>query len=136
MQKPRNNALMMLLYDAGYIEGFGMGWDTVFQTLTDEELPPPLLYETTTSFTVTVYGRPRGVFTEALPLDLSESQSQIYDLVVNRGSMTRSDLEARFTDRSLRSIQRDLQVLVELGLIITSGATRSLRYHPAEHKAH
>jgi predicted HTH transcriptional regulator len=134
MQKPRNPALLLLLYDAGYVEAFGMGWDTVFQTLHDEELPDPRLQETATSFVVTVYGRPRGGFTESLPMDLTEPQVQIYELIVNRGSMTRGELEAAVGERSLRSLQRDLQFLVERGLVITSGATRSLRYHPADLK--
>jgi len=135
MQKPRNPSLLLLLYDVGYVESFGMGWDTVFQTLHDEELPNPRLQETPTSFVVTVYGRPRGGFNESLPLDLSEPQVQIYELIVNRGSMTRSDIEAAVSERSLRSVQRDLQVLVERGFVITSGATRSLRYHPADLKS-
>lgn len=132
MQKPRNPALLHLLYEAGYVEAFGMGWDTVFQTLQDEELPAPDLHETSTSFVVTVYGRPRGGFNESFPSDLSETQAQIYRLIINRGSMTRSDIETTVGERSLRSVQRDLQALVERGLVITSGATRSLRYHPAD----
>lgn len=135
-QIPRNSALLMFLYQAGYVEGFGMGWDTVYQTLADEELPPPKLTETPSSFIVSVYGRPRGVFlpndseTGAIP-DLNENQEQLYRIIVARGSMSSPEAALLFPDRSLRTVQRDMQVLVEFGLVKTTGAARTLRYHPA-----
>jgi predicted HTH transcriptional regulator len=126
----------MFLYQSGYVEAFGMGWDTVYQTLADEELPPPRLAETPASFIVSVYGRPRGVF---LPNEgdaaagpaLTEYQEQLYRLIVARGSVGSLDASQLFPDRSLRTVQRDLQVLVDLGLVTTTGAARTLRYHPA-----
>jgi ATP-dependent DNA helicase RecG len=133
-QMPRNSALLMLLYQAGYVEGFGMGWDTVYQTLADEELPPPRLAETPASFIVSVYGRPRTGFMpteETTAPELTEYQEHLYRLIVARGSVGSLDASQLFPDRSLRTVQRDLQVLVDVGLVTTTGAARTLRYHPA-----
>ena len=131
-QNPRNPALLQFLYQAGYVEAYGMGWDTIFQALRDEELREPVLEETPSSFIVTVYGRPRGGFDAAIPaVDLNDHQASLYRLIVNHGSISRVDLETILSDRSTRSVQRDLQVLVEKGLIVATGATRSLRYRPA-----
>lgn len=133
-QMPRNPAILNFLYQAGFVEGFGMGWDTVFQALQDEELPPPVLQETPASFLVTVYGRPRLGFVEPILLstEVTGIQAEIYHMVVEQGSVSRSEVEQLLPDRSARSIQRDLQALVDLGLIVISGAGRALRYRIAK----
>lgn len=134
-QTARNPAILTLLYQAGYVEAFGMGLDTVFEAMEEEGLPPPELYETPISFSVTVMARPREHFMEhagAMDADvLSEAQQQLYELIVERGSLSVQEAEVVLTGRSRRSIQRDLSELVAQKLIVPRGAARALRYLPA-----
>lgn len=131
-QVSRNPAIVMLLHQVGYIESFGMGLDTVFRALEGEGLRSPLLEESPVSFTVTVHGRPRsGPVQAAQTPVLTDIQQQLYDIILLRGTISIQDATDLFPDRSPRSLQRDLGGLIDLSLVITSGAARALRYHPS-----
>jgi predicted HTH transcriptional regulator len=61
-QASRNPAILTILYEAGYVEAFGQGLDTVVAELRREGLAPPHFEDTGASFVVTVYGRPLELF--------------------------------------------------------------------------
>lgn len=134
-QQARNPAILTLLYQAGYVEGFGMGLNTVFEAMQEEGLLPPKLINTDTSFTVMLYGRPRSDFgpesqpehTILLP-HLTSAQQRIYDLLRQKGELSFADVESAFHGRSRRSLQRDLRALIDADLITTLGATWQSRY--------
>jgi predicted HTH transcriptional regulator len=136
-QLSRNPAILTLLYQGGYVEGFGMGLNTVFEALDEEGLPSPRLVNTPMSFTVTVYGRPRGDFepddgSHAAPAthELTPAQQRIYTLILQRGELSFAEIEAESGGRSRRSLQRDVKSLIDARLITTVGATWQLRYIP------
>ena len=136
-QNARNPAILTLLYQAGYVEGFGMGLNTVFEAMHEEGLAPPKLVNTDTSFTVIVYGRSRSDFepeaqsSSAVPVPhLTAAQQRIYDLLLHQGELSFAEVENAFVGRSRRSLQRDLRALMDADLITTVGATWQLRYVP------
>ena len=129
-QASRNPVILSILYEAGYVEAFGQGLDTVVAVLAREEMAPPRFHDTGASFIVTIHGQPA----EAMQggggalLQLNESQRTILSLLRARGEATPRDLRSLFPDRAERSIQRDIKGLMEARLIVTSGGSRSLRY--------
>ncbi len=59
---------------------------------------------------------------------LNERQAAALDRILDFGALTVRELEARFPGVNRRTLQRDLRVLVELGLVFADGATNKLYY--------
>ena len=128
-QAARNAHTLAILYEAGFVEAFGQGLNTVVHVLEHEDMAAPQFHDTGASFIVTVYGRPLDIFYGGSTYDaLNESQRRILSLLRAHGALTPRDLSAHFRNRARRSIQRDLSGLIEAGLIAASGEGRALRY--------
>ncbi len=131
-QAPRNPIILSILYEAGFMEGFGQGLNTVVEVLKREQLPAPIFRDTGTSFIVTVYGRPRSQDAQARQYaQLSDTQRQILTFVRSQGEASPAAIRQLVGERARRSIQRDIQGLVEARLITAVGEGRALRYYPA-----
>lgn len=129
-QRPRNPHIMRVLYDAGYVEAFGQGLDTVVAELRKEQMTPPEFKDTGASFIVTVYGLTRelllgGVETD---IDLTSSQRMILTFIRAKGLVAPREIRNLFPERAERSHQRDIKILLDSGLIVALGGSRSLRY--------
>ncbi|MCC5848144.1 MAG: Fic family protein [Verrucomicrobia bacterium] len=59
---------------------------------------------------------------------LSDRQKRVIGFLFEKQTLLFSDLADAFADIPRRTLQRDLKTLVDLGLLVTSGATSSLRY--------
>jgi predicted HTH transcriptional regulator len=127
-QRPRNPHIMRVLYDAGYVEAFGQGLDTVVSELRREQMTPPHFKDTGASFIVTVYGRTRDMSQEDAGVDITDGQRMILTFIRAKGRVTPADIRDLFPDRAERSRQRDIRALLESGLIVAQGGSRSLRY--------
>lgn len=128
-QKARNRSIMNILYEAGYVEGFGMGLDTVVTVLAAEKMPPPRFEDhPNLHFKVGVFGR--SVETRAASfLELTDSQQRILEIMRTVPEVSRKDLEVRLGDRAPRSVQRDLQTLLDEGIVVSNNAgSRNIRY--------
>ena len=127
IQYSRNPHLVQLLYQAGYIEGFGLGLDSVFDALREAKGEPPTFVSKAHTFTVSVRATPLD---SADPQEESaeDRQQRIVGLIRQRGPLSISDLEeAMHTHR--RTIQRDLKDLIAQGQLTVVGATTKRRYH-------
>lgn len=136
-QRPRNPNIMRVLYEAGYVESFGQGLDTVVATLRNERMAPPTFKDTGASFIVTVYGQARETLlggTEDIA-EINETQRLILTLIRAKGHVTPREIRELLPDRAERSVQRDIRGLQELGLIVATGGSRTLRYFPRENPA-
>lgn len=129
-QASRNPAILSVLYEAGYVEAFGQGLDTVVSVLRRENLPPPRFDDMGGFFVVTVAGHPLELFTsDMIGARLSERQRRILALVRVQGETTPQDIVDMLNNRvTMRSIQRDLKELIVLGLLIADGKGRAVRY--------
>jgi predicted transcriptional regulator len=59
---------------------------------------------------------------------LSDRQAKALAHLMEHGSLTIKDFEGLCPDVNRRSLQRDLKAMVEIGLLITEGATNQLVY--------
>ena len=82
-QYTRNPVLVAFLFDAGYIEQRGMGLDTVFNLLQDEELPLPQMEDNRSNFTIRIMGN--GSLNQPSALGLDAPLTQIYTLLDRAG---------------------------------------------------
>lgn len=127
-QASRNPVILSILYEAAYVEAFGQGLDTVVAVLNRETMAPPIFRDTGNSFAVTVAGRPWELFSSE-SVQLNESQRRIVAYIRSEGSLSPSMIKERLkATRTPRSVQRDLQQLVEWGLVTSRGEGRALRY--------
>ncbi len=128
-QASRNRALAQMLFHAGYVEEFGIGIDTVFDTLRDARHEPPWLQDDGHFFTFRVVGKSIDAgATPPPPPPIDKRKANILTLIEQQGPLTVSELLAQLTI-SRRTLQRDLQELVELGYLRITGATNNLRYY-------
>jgi predicted HTH transcriptional regulator len=130
-QAARNPVILTIFYEAGYVEAFGQGLDTVVAVLKAENMVPPLFHDTGQSFIVGVYGRTPDAFTsDGAVLQLNENQRKILTLVRQKGDVASKEVYEHCHDRPRRSLQRDIAALLDAGLIEVSGNTRAARYRP------
>lgn len=126
-QFSRNPTIVAIMYQGKYIEGLGLGFDTVFNALAESGVEPPLIRNTSNALTIRVMSKAIGSNQRASESTPQERQKLILSLITQHGSVTISDLENRL-GIIRRSIQRDLQALIEQGDILAEGATNKRRY--------
>ena len=127
MQYARNPHLTQLLYQRGYVEAYGQGFDTVFNLLRAHQMPLPLMRDVGNTFVVSIEGQaPLGIASERLS-GLTDPQLQIVGLLRQR-SRSAPELYDALSPRSERAIQYDLRTLMELGLIERLGRARGITY--------
>jgi ATP-dependent DNA helicase RecG len=128
-QYSRNPAVLSILFEAGYVEAFGQGLDTVVAVSKQEGLSPPTFRDTGASFIVTAHGRPLDVFaSDGIYAQLSDSQRKIIGLLRSRGEVPPRDIRELLQDRTERSIQRDIKSLINAKLVESVGGARAIRY--------
>lgn len=126
IQHARNPILVQLAFEAGLIEGLGLGLDTVFDALRTNGSPPPELRSGAQMFTVEVVGR--EITSRPQVNDTPEDrQSALVDLLREQGPLSISDL-AVLLGRNRRTLQRDLRALLDRGEIEAAGETNNRRY--------
>jgi predicted HTH transcriptional regulator len=129
-QVSRNPALAQLLYHGGLVEKFGMGIDTVLDTLASMGCEPPIYNDDATFFTFQVFSRPLSETQGTDELILSARQERLLAEIGGRRAATSADLAAAIGE-ARRNIQRDLQALLKLGLVQMDGPTSRARYRLA-----
>jgi ATP-dependent DNA helicase RecG len=130
VQASRNPTILSILYEAGYVEAIGQGLDTVVTVLEREGMPPPHFEDDQLFFLVTVVGRPLDTFYSGdTYARLTDRQRRILAVIRARGEASSRDIAAQLAERTTqRSIQRDIKILLALGLIRTLGESVASRY--------
>jgi ATP-dependent DNA helicase RecG len=129
MRNARNPGLLSILYDAGFVEGYGMGLVTVVSVLDSEGLEPPQFRDLIGgAFMVTVFGRPLTQRERGSYIELSESQRRIVRVLNTRPEVSLSDIRDALPDRSKRTIQDDITGLIDAGIVERHGQTKATRY--------
>jgi hypothetical protein len=65
-------------------------------------------------------------------MGLGDRQRVALGLALDRGRFSLADFEAHVPDASRRTLQREIQRLIDLGLLVRTGATTDVIYRPAE----
>ncbi len=144
----RNEALVAVLSDLGYIERLGYGVDRMIATMEEAGLPPPIFAETAAGFRVTLFaateatsdGTKQAIAPAAESLDeilgdqprphdfLNERQERALLHIHEHGRITNSDYQTLSPDVSAETIRRDLADLVDKNLLIRIGSKRATYY--------
>lgn len=128
-QFSRNPTIAEFLYQAGYIERFGLGLDTVMRELRKAGLPDFSMRDSGVSFTVTVYGHDAPSIRAQTPFRL-----KLLEFARKNGQITMTDArklnEAHNEFRSERSLLNDLRSLVDAGFLQRVGQSRDTAYVP------
>ncbi|MGL4650065.1 MAG: ATP-binding protein, partial [Caldilineaceae bacterium] len=137
----RNEALVALLSDLGYIERLGYGIDRMFAALRDAGLPDPLFEEAAAGFRVTLFSAPAPpplaapvpTSAPAVPQapygsPINDRQQRALAWVAEHGRITNSDLQEMAPEVSPETIRRDLADLVDRTLLLRIGSKRATYY--------
>lgn len=126
-QVSRNPAIAQVLYNAGKVESFGMGIDTVISALQENNCPAPEVFDNRDIFLFKVWGKKLRLERGNPMANLSPRQRRILTEITVRGLCTSAELQDALNE-NVRNIQRDLKELLERKLVIAEGATSNRRY--------
>lgn len=131
----RNETIVQVLADLGFIERLGYGIDRMIRLMQQEDLPEPIFEETANGFRVTLYGHgQRLITTDAVDrrrwahLHLNPRQEKALEYLADHGRITNSEYQELAPDVSAETIRRDLADLVERGLLLRIGRKRATYY--------
>ena len=139
----RNEAIVAVLSDMGYIERLGYGIDRMISTMQEHGLAAPIFEETAAGFKVTLESAAEDAAAPTLPTPaavpalspaalaqtlLTERQQHALNFIKQHGRITNSDYQALAPDVSAETIRRDLADLVEKNLLLRIGEKRATYY--------
>jgi ATP-dependent DNA helicase RecG len=127
LQSARNGVILSILYEAGYVEAFGQGLDTVVAVLKQERMSPPVFRDLGAAFIVTVFGRVMPQETGILA-ELTPNQQRIVMFLRSKGEAYTREIRDQMPDRPSRSLQRDIKLLIDAGVIETIGESVATQY--------
>ncbi len=129
----RNEAIVAVLSDLGYIERLGYGINRMIAAMAGLGLPPPEFAETAAGFQVTLRSlgentaspQPQQPVTHPF---FNERQEMALAFLRQHGRITNSDYQQLIPDVSAETIRRDLSDLVERNTLIRIGSKRATYY--------
>lgn len=131
----RNEVIVQVLSDMGFIERLGYGIDRMVRMLREDGLADPRFIETANGFRVTLYGHgDRLLTTDKVTrsrwahLLLNERQEKALAHLAERGRVTNREFQSLCPDVSAETIRRDLADLVNKGLLLKIGEKRATYY--------
>jgi ATP-dependent DNA helicase RecG len=127
-QQARNAVILSVLFEAGLVEAFGQGLDTVVSVLKREDMTPPTFRDVGAAFIVTVFGRQIDALDSGPYVQLSDAQRTIIGIIRMRGDAAFNDIREALPDRGERTVQEDIRVLIEANVVERVGKTRAVRY--------
>jgi ATP-dependent DNA helicase RecG len=130
----RNEVIVQILADMGFIERLGYGIDRMIKLMRDYGLPAPRFQETAGGFRVVLYGHGEGLVSEEIDrgswshLDLNERQEQALAYLLEEGRITNREYQDLCPDVSSETIRRDLADLVNKNVLLKIGRKRATYY--------
>jgi ATP-dependent DNA helicase RecG len=130
----RNETIVQVLSDMGFIERLGYGIDRMIRLMAKAGLPPPQFQETAAGFQVTLTGYGQDLIGEGADarrwryLDLNERQEKAMAYLADRGRITNREYQELCPEVSAETIRRDLVDLVRKDLLLKIGEKRATYY--------
>jgi ATP-dependent DNA helicase RecG len=129
----RNESIVQVLSDMGFIERLGYGIDRIIRLMAEAGLPAPKFEEAPAGFQVTLFGgaaAPRAAEESRRwrRLGLNERQERALTHLVDRGRITNREYQELCPDVSPETIRRDLADLVSKNLLLRIGDKRATYY--------
>ena len=124
---PRNPVIVHVFYLAGLIEEMGTGIGRMIENMKKQDLPEPEFKEEMGGFSV--YFRKDPYTEEQLrKLGLNERQIKIIEYLKSQGPAGLSSFKPIFPNVSEKTIYRDLQDLIQKGLLNQVGEKKGRKY--------
>jgi ATP-dependent DNA helicase RecG len=130
----RNEAIVQLLSDLGFVERLGYGIDRMVTAMSEAGLPEPLFEETTAGFRVTLRGRGDELVSREpagqrwANRRLNPRQERAIAHLTERGSITNREFRDLCPEISDETIRRELSDMVDQGLIMKVGDRKATYY--------
>lgn len=130
----RNEVIVQVLSDMGFIERLGYGIDRMIRLMSEAGLPPPRFEETAAGFQVTLFGHGTALISEDADarrwsyLHLNERQEKALVYLANEGRITNREFQELCPEVSAETIRRDLADLVRKNLLLKIGEKRATYY--------
>ncbi len=130
----RNEAVVQVLSEMGFIERLGYGIDRMIAVCEQEGLPRPDFSETSAGFKVTIYSHAPSLVGAGPPanlyahLQLNPRQEKALSFLQSHRRITNRDYQTLCPEASSETLRRDLADLVDKGLIIKIGQKRATYY--------
>jgi len=130
----RNQAIVQVLADMGFIERLGYGIDRMIGQMESLGLPAPDFRETANGFQVTLYGPGHDLLTLSAPegpwsgLQLNPRQEAGLKFIAEYERITNRQYRELHPDISDETARRDLADLVDKGLLLKIGEKRATYY--------
>jgi ATP-dependent DNA helicase RecG len=130
----RNEVIVQILSDMGFIERLGYGIDRMIRLMAEAGLPSPRFEETAAGFQVTLEGHSDVLIGEEIDarrwrhLGLNPRQEQALAYLAENGRIANREYQGLCPDVSAETIRRDLVDLVSKGLLLKIGDKRGTYY--------
>lgn len=131
----RNEVIVQVLSDMGFIERLGYGIDRMIKLMAEEGLPLPLFRETANGFVVTLYGPGEDFLPERGSrhrqwrlMGLNERQIKALEYLSEHQRITNREYQDLCPDVSSETIRRDLVNLVRRDILLKIGDKRATYY--------
>lgn len=130
----RNETIVQILSDMGFIERLGYGIDRMIRLMAKAGLPAPRFAETAAGFQVTLVGQGAALLSEHIDtlrwqhLGLNERQEKALAYLADKGRVTNREYQQLCPDVSAETIRRDLADLVRKNLLLKIGEKRATYY--------
>jgi len=130
----RNETIVQILSDMGFIERLGYGIDRMIKLMAKMGLPSPSFEETAAGFQVTLEGQGTALISEEVDLlrwqhlGLNERQELALGYLGENGRITNREYQELVPEVSAETIRRDLADLVRKGLLLKIGEKRATYY--------
>jgi ATP-dependent DNA helicase RecG len=130
----RNEVIVQVLADMGFIERLGYGIDRMIKLMRDYGLPAPRFQETAGGFRVTLYGHGEDLVSEEIDLsrwshlDLNERQEKALAYLLEKERITNREYQELCPEVSSETIRRDLADLVDKNVLLKIGRKRATYY--------
>ncbi len=125
----RNEAIVQVLADMGFIERLGYGIDRMVRAMKEADQPLPAFEETDAGFAVTLYAK--SAEPDALPTSQTAQQQRWQKMLAHlkaNGRITNRDYQELCPDVNPETLRRDFVDMVERGLILRIGDKRGTYY--------
>jgi ATP-dependent DNA helicase RecG len=130
----RNETIVQVLSDMGFIERLGYGIDRMIRSMAQAGLPAPRFEETAAGFQVTLVGHGRALISDRVDahrwrhLGVNERQEMALAYLAEKGRITNREYQGLCPEVSAETIRRDLVDLVRKDLLLKIGEKRATYY--------
>jgi ATP-dependent DNA helicase RecG len=126
----RNEAIMQVLCDMGFVERLGCGIDRILSAAKERKLPTPEFKETDAGFVVTLYAKPNvkgDSDNHPLPAQNQRIDKMMAFIKAN-GQITSREYQELCPGITAESLRRDFIEMVQRGVIMRVGDKRGTYY--------